>query len=371
MISHQFLQITLFIIVLLAPIGVFGSVDKITVPKGFQIEEYASGLGSPRFMAMSPDNVLFVTIIGDGTVVALPDRNKDGKSDESMTFVKGLKRPHGIAFNDGYLYIGETNQVVRYKYNGFGKEPGEKEIIVPNLPTKGHFTRTVSFGPDGKMYVSVGSECNICIEEDKRRATILRFNPDGTEGEIFATGLRNSVGLTWNSETKELWATDNARDWLGDNLPPDEVNIIKENKDYGWPYCYGNNIPDPDFNDSKKCKDTIMPIIELQAHSAPLGLTFYDGKMFPAEYRGDLFIAFHGSWNRSIPTGYKVVRVKIEDGKPGNIEDFAYGWMTATNKFGRPVDVLVGDIGELYITDDMGGIIYKVTSNQENRVFPN
>jgi glucose/arabinose dehydrogenase len=362
MLLPRFSKIILLFVYLFLPITVLSSVDKLSVPQGFQIDEYASGLGSPRFMALSPDNVLFVTAIGEGAVVALPDRNKDGKSDESITFIKGLKRPHGLAFNDGYLYVGETNQVVRYKYNGFDKEPGKKEIIVPNIPTKNHFTRTVSFGPDGKMYVSIGSSCNVCIEKDKKRASIMRFNPDGSEGEIFATGVRNSVGLTWNPVTHELWATDNGRDWLGDNLPPDEVNIIQENNDYGWPYCYGDKIPDPDFKDSKKCEDTIAPIVELQAHSAPLGLTFYEGKMFPSEYRGDLFIAFHGSWNRSIPTGYKVVRVKMKDGKPGAIEDFAYGWMTATKKLGRPVDVLVGNKGELYISDDLGGIIYKVTS---------
>lgn len=366
MISTRYLKITLLFIFVFLPITALCSVDNITVPEGFEIEEYASGLGSPRFMALSPDNVLFVTIIGSGTVVALPDHNNDGKSDESIAFIKNLKRPHGIAFNDGYLYVGEINQVVRYKYNGFGKKPGKKEVIVPNLPTKGHFTRTVSFGPDGKMYVSIGSECNICIEEDERRATIMRFNPDGSDGEVFAAGLRNSVGLTWNSKTKELWATDNARDWLGDNLPPDEVNIIKENKDYGWPYCYGNNIPDPEFKDSNRCEDTVAPIVELQAHSAPLGLTFYDGKMFPAQYQGDLLIAYHGSWNRSVPTGYKVVRVMMKDGQPGDVEDFAYGWMTATKKIGRPVDVLVGDKGELYISDDLGGTIYIVTSKVEN-----
>ncbi|GJM15235.1 MAG: L-sorbosone dehydrogenase [Thermodesulfobacteriota bacterium] len=338
------------------------SVNNLTVPEGFQIDEYATELGSPRFMALSPDNILFVTVIGDGTVVALPDRNMDGKSEEAITFIKGLKRPHGIAFHDGYIYVGETNQIVRYKYNGFEKEHGEKEIIVSDLPTKGHFTRTVSFGPDGKMYVSIGSSCNVCIEKDKRRATIMRFNPDGTGGEIFATGLRNSVGLTWNSTTKDLWATDNGRDWLGDNLPPDEVNIIKENKDYGWPYCYGDKIPDPEFGNLERCKNTIAPIVELQAHSAPLGLTFYEGKMFPPDYQDDLFVAFHGSWNRTIPTGYKVVRVKMKDGEPQGVEDFASGWMTVTKKSGRPVDVLVGKKGELYISDDLGGIIYRITS---------
>jgi len=363
-VSH-FSVLIIFIILLFTPLSVFSSDDQLTVPKGFEIQEYASGLGSPRFMALSPDQVLFVTVIGDGTVVALPDRNENGKADKPITFLKGLKRPHGIEFQNGYIYVGETNQIVRFKYNGFDKEPGKKEVIVPDLPTRVHFTRTVSFGPDGKMYVSIGSSCNVCIEKDKRRATVMRFNPDGTGGEIYARGLRNSVGLAWHPVTDELWATDNGRDWLGDNLPPDEVNIIKEGKDYGWPYCYGDRIPDPDFNDPEKCKDTIAPVVELQAHSAPLGLTFYDGNMFPPQYKGDLFIAYHGSWNRSVPTGYKVVRVKIKDGKPQGIEDFAYGWMTATKKFGRPVDVLVGTNGELFVSDDLGGVIYKITSDEK------
>lgn len=362
MFYSQYLKITLLIFLFLISTSALSSIDELTVPKGFQIHEYASGLDSPRFMALSPDNVLFATIIKNGTVVALPDQNKDGQADKAITFINGLKRPHGIAFYGGYLYVGESNQIVRYKYNGFDKKPGIKEVVVPNIPTKGHFTRTVSFGPDDRMYVSIGSECNVCIEKDKKRATIMSFNPDGSEGEIFATGLRNSVGLTWNPETKELWATDNARDWLGDNLPPDEVNVIKANKNYGWPYCYGDNISDPEFNDATKCEKATEPIVKLQAHSAPLGLAFYDGKMFPADYYGDLFIAFHGSWNRSVPTGYKVVRVKMEDGEPGDVEDFAYGWMTMSKKFGRPVDVLVGNRGELYISDDLGGKIYTVTT---------
>jgi glucose/arabinose dehydrogenase len=336
--------------------------DNIKVPEGFTLEEYATDLGSPRFMALSTDNVLFVTDIKGGRVVALPDRNRDGLKDDVKIFIKDLNRPHGIAFHNGHLYVGETNQIVRFKYNGITSEPGEKEIIVPDLPTKGHFTRTVSFGPDGKMYVSIGSSCNVCVEDDDKRATIMRFNPDGSEGEIYATGLRNSVGLNWHPRTGALWATDNGRDWLGDNLPPDEVNIIQQKNDYGWPYCYGDKVPDPEFAYPKRCEDTIAPVIEIQAHSAPLGLTFYDGKMFPSEYQGDLFIALHGSWNRSKPTGYKVVRVKIEDGKVEKIDDFAFGWLVGSKKTGRPVDVLVGKKGELYISDDYGGKIYKVTS---------
>lgn len=368
MYSYTLFKIGTLLFFLFLPLTSISSVDKLAVPEGFEIEEYVTGLDTPRFMALSPDNFLFVTIIGEGTVVGILDMHEITPPVKDKiglrTFAEDLKCPHGIAFYDGYLYVGETNQIARYKYNGFHKKLGEKEIIVPDLPTKGHFTRTVSFGTDGKMYISIGSSCNVCIEEDKRRATVMRFNPDGTGGEIFASGLRNSVGLAWHPITQELWATDNGRDWLGDNLPPDEINIIRKDKDYGWPYCYGDKIADPQYDDPKRCASTIAPVVEIQAHSAPLGLTFYDGNMFPDEYKGDLFVAYHGSWNRSIPTGYKVVRIKMKDGKPIGAEDFASGWMTATEKFGRPVDVLVGKNGELFVSDDLGGVIYKITTKQ-------
>jgi glucose/arabinose dehydrogenase len=359
----RLLLVSLTLLTFLTPLS---RADELKVPNGFQIEEFAGGLGTPRFMALSPDNALFVTVIRDGTVLALADRNNDGKADESLIFIRGLEKPHGIAFHDGYIYVGETNQIVRFKYKGPGNNPGDKEIVVPNLPTGGHFTRTVSFGPDGKMYVSIGSSCNVCVEDNKRRATIMRFNPDGSDGEIFATGLRNSVGLTWHPRTKELWATDNGRDWLGDDLPPDEVNVISQKKDYGWPYCYGDKTPDPDFNNPRRCEYSTAPVFEIEAHSAPLGLTFYDGKMFPSDYKNNLFIAYHGSWNRSAPTGYKVVRVKMDNGKPQGAEDFVQGWLSDNKKYGRPVDVLVGEKGELYITDDFGGKIYKVTVNTKS-----
>lgn len=349
------------------PADVFSVAGKIQLPEGFMIEEFATGLGSPRFMAFSPDGVLFATIIREGEVVALPDKVKNGKSDKKVTFLKGLNSPHGIAFYNGYLYIGETNQIVRYKYNGIDSKPGKKEIIVPNLLTGGHFTRTVAFGPDGKMYVSIGSSCNICEEKDKRRAAIVQFNPDGSDVTLFAKGLRNSVGLTWDPVKAEMWASDNGRDWLGDNLPPDEINTVKEGKDYGWPYCYGDRIPDPKFNDRRRCVNTVAPIVEIQAHSAPLGLTFYDGDQFPEDYKGDLFVAYHGSWNRSVPTGYKLVRIRIKDGRPEGIEDFATGWLQGTKVLGRPVDVLVGVDGSLYVSDDRSGIIYRITYRGSRR----
>lgn len=369
MISMRTCAVTsvIFLCFMLFPGDLFSFPDKIQVPEGFMIEEFATGLGRPRFMAFSPDGVLFTTIIREGEVLGLPDKDKDGKSDKKITFLKGLNSPHGIAFYKGYLYIGETYQIVRYEYNGINSKPGKEEIIVPDLPTGGHFTRTVNFGPDGKMYVSIGSSCNICEEKDRRRAAILQLNPDGSDGKVFAKGLRNSVGLTWDPVKGEMWASDNGRDWLGDNLPPDEINRVNEGKDYGWPYCYGDRIPDPKFNDGRRCRNTVAPIVELQAHSAPLGLTFYDGDLFPEEFKGDLFVAYHGSWNRSVPTGYKLVRIRIKDGKPEAIEDFATGWLQGTKVLGRPVDVLVGQDGSLYVSDDRRGIIYKITYRKNRR----
>jgi glucose/arabinose dehydrogenase len=340
--------------------------DDIELPDGFEITEYAKGLGDARFMAESPEGVLFVASMDRGEVLALPDKNKDGKADGVKTYVSGLKRPNSIAFHDGYIYVGETDKISRFKYDGYDKKPGKKEVLVSGLPNNGHFTKTVEFGPDGKMYVSMGSSCNVCLQKDDRRATILLYSPEGKDGEVYASGLRNSVGLEFHPETGELWATDNGRDRLGDDIPPDEVNVIKKGKDYGWPYCYGDKIPDPDYGEPRKCTDTVEPVVKMQAHSAPLGLVFYDGDMFPDEYKGDLFVAYHGSWNRSVPTGYKVVRIKMKNGQPDGINDFAYGWLQGEKRSGRPVDVLVGPFGELFVSDDMRGVIYRITFVEKN-----
>ena len=353
------------LLLMLSPFFVFPSAEKIQLPDGFVIEEFASDLGSPRFMAFSPDGVLFSTIIRRGEVVALPDEDRDNKPDKKIAFLRGLNSPHGLAFHKGYLYVAETDRIVRYKYSGIGLKPGRKQVIVPDLPAGGHFTRTVAFGPDGKMYVSIGSSCNVCNERDRRRAAILQFNPDGSGGKIFAKGLRNSVGLAWDPMKGEMWATENGRDWLGDDLPPEEINLIREGEDYGWPYCYGDRSPDPEFNDRERCRKTVGPAVQFQAHSAPLGLTFYYGNSFPKEFKGDLFVAYHGSWNRSVRTGYKIVRIRMRNGKFSGIEDFATGWLRGNRVFGRPVDVIVGPYGALYVSDDRSGKIYKITYRGE------
>jgi glucose/arabinose dehydrogenase len=218
------------------------------------------------------------------------------------------------------------------------------------------------FSPDWEtLYVSVGSSCNVCREEDPRRAAILAYNPDGSNERVFATGLRNAVGLALNPESGEIWATNNGRDWLGDDLPPETVYLVRENGDYGWPRCHVGRIVDPEFGSPDGCSNVVDPAVEMQAHTAPLGLDFYTGDAFPLPYRGDLFIALHGSWNRSVPVGYKVVRIPMQQGKPGPVQDFVTGWLEEDgSNWGRPVGVITGADGALYISDDSGGRVYRV-----------
>lgn len=336
----------------------------LTIPQGFRISIFASNLTGPRMMALDPSGRLFVTEMDGGRVTILPDTNGDGRADRNVVYASGLNLPSGIAFYGGYLYIAETNRVIRYPFRAGDTTAPRPEVVIPNLPTGGHITRTISFGPDNKLYLAVGSSCNVCIEQNPVRAAISRYNTDGSGRQIIATGLRNAVGMAWNPTTKRLWVTDNGRDFLGDNLPPDTVYVVQDGGFYGWPYAYGNRVPDPEFGSRApaKVRSTIPPKIAIQAHSAPLGLAFYTGSMFPAEYRGNLFICYHGSWNRSVPTGYKVVRFVVRDGNVvGGQHDFITGWLKGRGVSGRPVDPLVGKYGELYITDDDGGRVYRVT----------
>jgi len=325
------------------------------------MDVFAAGLGSPRFMAVSPSGDLFVSVPARGQVVVLPDRDGDGKADRTVVFADGLSRPHGLAFHEGFLYVAETGAVVRFPYRPGDEAGGKPATVVPDLPKgSGHWTRTIAFGPDGKLYVSVGSSCNVCEETNPRRAAVLQFNADGTAGRVFARGIRNAVGITFHPATGVLWATNNGRDWLGDDFPPDTVLILKDGAHYGWPHCNGSRVPDPDLGRPDFCKTVALPSVEIQAHSAPLGLTFYTGEAFPVEYRGDLFVALHGSWNRSVPTGYKVIRIPMRDGKPGAPQDFATGWLQGSRAWGRPVDVITGKDGALYVSDDRAGVIYRI-----------
>ena len=329
---------------------------------GVNVSVFASGMIGARFMAENSDGVLFLSVPSDGTVLALPDRDRDGAADEVMVFARGLKRPHGLAFRDGELLVAEAGSVAALRDDDGDLKADSRKILTSDVPSgSGHWTRTIVTGPDNAVYVAAGSSCNACIEEDRRRAAVTRFAD--SKAELFATGLRNTVGLEFHPATGTLWGVDNGRDMLGDDIPPEEVNLIEAGRDYGWPYCYGNRIPDPELGSAERCRKTTAPKVEMQAHSAPLGVAFGYGLKFPETVRKSLLIAFHGSWNRSVPTGYKVVAVPFNDkGMPaGKPFDVITGWHTGQEAWGRPVDVLVGRDGAMYVSDDDAGAVYRVT----------
>ena len=343
-----------------------GEATALELPDGFRSNVFAQGLNGPRFMELGPDGVIYVADRGNDRIVALPDADGDGTADEVRPFATDLTRPHSIVFHEGAWYVGVPSGVVRLEdVDGDGTAEA-RERIIDDYPTSGaHTTRTVEFLPDGRMVVSIGSSCNVCEEEDERRAAIVIYDgPDGSGERVFARGLRNAVGLAIHPETGELWATNNGRDFMGDNMPPETVYVVRDGADYGWPTCHSGEIVDPDEGFAGACEGVEEPVVEMQAHSAPLGLAFYTGASFPEAYRGDLFIAFHGSWNRSVPTGYKVVRLPLEEGRAADaVVDFATGWVDQETgeASGRPVDVLVGGDGALYVSDDKGGFIYRIT----------
>ena len=341
---------------------------KLKLPPGFAIDVFADKVGSVRFMAFDPAGTLLVSESSAGRVLALPDKNGDGKADAVKVVVKDLDQPHGLAFRDGALVIAETSRVQRFAYDP-GAMKASQPTLLARLPgSGGHWTRTVVFGADGAMYVSVGSSCNVCRESDQRRAAILRYNADGSGERLFSTGLRNAVGLAIHPVTGALWATVNERDWRGDDVPPDYVTEVRDGSRHGWPDCMtvrGKVQVDTSFIKGAKCDDVVPPTLEIQAHSAPIGLAFYTGTQFPEEYRGSLFVAYRGSWNRTMPTGYKIVRIRFHDGHPTSApEDFATGWLEGTSAWGRPVDLVVGRDGALYLSDQGAGRIYRIAYRQ-------
>ena len=327
------------------------------VPPGFSVNLYAENLGDARYLTLGPGGEVYLSVTRAGRIVRLPDANGDGVADTVITVASGLNRPFGIAFRGDTMYVGETNAIKRF-------DPGVAApvTVVSGLPGGGnHFTRTVVFGPDNMMYVGIGSTCNICDESDPRRAAVTRYNRDGSGEHRFATGLRNSVGLAFHPTTGELWATNHDRDNLGDDLPPERINILKDGKFYGWPQCYLPGKPNPEYP-AANCATVEPPAITFQAHSAPDGLAFYTAATFPAEYQGDAFVTYHGSWNRSVPTGAKVVRVHVKNGRPVSIGDFVTGWQLPDgSRWGRPVSVVVASDGSLLISDDDGGKVWRVS----------
>jgi glucose/arabinose dehydrogenase len=344
--------------------------QQLKAPPGFRISVFTENIDGARMIVFSPGGVLLVSESGEGKVVALPDSKHAGKAERTVDVLSRLNEPHGLAFYEGKLYVAENDKVRRYDWDEANLR-ASNPVKIADLPSGGgHSTRSLLFH-GGKMYVSAGSSCNVCIEKDPRRAAVMEFNPDGSGQKIFAKGLRNAVGLAVNPKTGTVWATVNGRDWLGDDLPPEViVDLGKDGGDFGWPYCYGDRVPDSNFTKSgdNRCQSVVEPKVQMQAHSAPLGLAFYEGSEFPAEYRNNIFVAFHGSWNRSIPTGYKVVRVKVDGkGQPvGGAEDFITGWLAPGEKrkgrwMGRPVGIVFDSEGTMYLSDDAGGVIYRVT----------
>ena len=339
---------------------------KLSVPTGFTVTKYAS-VANARAMIVAPDGSVYVSTPGRNAITRLVDQNNDGVVDSNTVVLTGLDRPHGMAFHKGKFYVANTGGVVRYALSAAGVPTGAPEQLNRYDAGKNHWTRSIIFGADNRMYVSIGSTCNICVETANERAAVMVYDENGQNGRVYSSGLRNAVGMAVNPTTKQIWVTQHERDNLKpdhQDLPTEEINLLSDGKDYGWPYCHGPKIPNPEFNDQARCNSTVSPALRMQAHSAPLGMTFLSkATQFPADWRGDALVAFHGSWNRDTPTGAKVVRIRVRNGKPVSYEDFITGWQGDTGaRWGRPVDFAVLRDGSVLVSDDNGGTIFRVTS---------
>ncbi|MBI5420168.1 MAG: sorbosone dehydrogenase family protein [Deltaproteobacteria bacterium] len=338
--------------------------DKVRLPPGFEIGIYASNVPGARSMTLSPNGTLFVGTRDGGNVYALLPHGKSDRADEVVTIARDLNMPNGVAFRDGALFVAEVNRVLRYDgIESRLKNPPKPVVVNDRFPRdRHHGWKFIRFGPDGMLYVPVGAPCNVCEEKDPRYASIMRMRPDGAGLEIFARGVRNTVGFDWDPVTKELWFTDNGRDWMGDDKPPDELNRApRKGMHFGFPYRHGRDIPDPEFGRKMKAEDFTKPELVLGPHVASLGMRFYTGTMFPPGYRNQIFIAEHGSWNRSVPIGYRVTLVRLRSGRAASYEVFAEGWLQGRSAWGRPVDVQVMPDGALLVSDDKAGAIYRIS----------
>ena len=334
---------------------------RIELPEGFHIRIYAEGVTGARSMSLSPDGTLFVGTRPSGRVYALRDEDGDHKAERVITLARGLNNPNGVAFKNGDLYVAEINRILRYRNIETQLDnPPQPEIVNDAFPTdRSHGWKFIRFGPDG-LYVPVGAPCNICNRGDPY-AAIGRLDANGNFS-IIARGIRNTVGFDWHPETGELWFTDNGRDRMGDDVPPDELNRITANgQHFGYPYCHGTNIADPTFGSQRSCDEFVAPVQELGPHVAALGMRFYTGDIFPEEYRNQIFIAEHGSWNRSSKIGYRVTLVRLNGNRAVSYEPFAKGWLQGESNWGRPVDVLVMPDGSLLVSDDQAGLIYRIS----------
>lgn len=341
----------------------------ISLPRGFSIAIYADSVDDARSLALGAHGTVFVGSREAGVVYALVDTNRDAKVDEVITLLRGLDTPNGVAFRNGALYVAVVSRILRYdSIETRLHNPPQPVVITDRLPREEHHGwRYIGFGPDGWLYVASGAPCNICNPPGELFATILRLRPNGTGLQVFARGVRNSVGFAWHPKTQELWFTDNGRDWLGPDAPPDELNrapVIALH--FGYPFCHGGTIVDPDFGapsagPTHRCADYAPPEQVLGAHVAALGMRFYTGTMFPPEYQGHIFIAEHGSWNRLIPVGYRITLVRLENGRAASYTPFAKGWLRGGSAWGRPVDLLVMPDGALLVSDDQANVVYRIS----------
>jgi glucose/arabinose dehydrogenase len=338
-------------------------IRKLHVHDSFKLTIFADDLPNARSLALGDNGVVFVGTSAAGNVYALQDSNNDGFAEKRYTIASDLNLPNGVAYKDGSLYVAEVNRIIRY--DGISKalaKPPKPVVVYDELPSdKHHGWKYLRFGPDGKLYTAIGAPCNIC-NPDKPYASLVRLNPDGSHFEILASGIRNTVGFDWQPETNSLYFNDNGRDYLGEDVPPEELNKwSKTGEHFGYPNCHAGDIVDPQYGTGKNCQEFTAPEWKYKAHVAPLGMQFYKGNQFPEQYKNQLFVAQHGSWNRTQPDGYRIALVHFKNNKPVSEEVFIDGWLTKEgNVIGRPVDILAISDGSLLISDDKSGVIYKV-----------
>ncbi len=343
--------------------------QRLRVPEGFSLALYATNLPGARMLRFTVTGDLLVSLPGKGKIVLLErDADGDGQADGRRDLLTGLTRPHGIDFHGDWLYVAESHAVGRVRFDAKARQAAGPFERILRLPAGGmHWSRTLRMGQDGWMYVSIGSSCNACEEENPWRAALVRFRPDGAQAEIYATGLRNTVGFDWRPGTNVLYATDNGRDFLGDDLPPCELNRIEAGKSFGWPYAYGDHVPDPDFGEGheNKVRESVAPVHHLSAHAAPLGIAFVRGSALPRDYQGAALVALHGSWNRTEKAGYEVVSLHFDEKGGISERKLVTGFELEGDVIGRPVDIAEGPDGAIYISDDFSGSIYRLSHQSE------
>jgi glucose/arabinose dehydrogenase len=338
--------------------------ETLKLPAGFSISLFADNVPNARSMTLGPAGTVFVGTRTAGSVYAVIDADRNGKAERVVTIARGLEMPNGVAMRNGSLFVAEVSRILRFdNIEASLDKPPAPAVVIDSYPKdRHHGWKFMAFGPDGWLYVPVGAPCNVCERPDPRYSSITRIRPDGSGLEVFASGVRNTVGFDWHPVTKELWFTDNGRDMLGDDVPPDELNVAPaKGLHFGFPYCHAGTISDPEFGAGRPCAGFTPPARPLGPHVAALGLRFYTGAMFPASYRNQILIAEHGSWNRSVPIGYRVMKVTLSGSRVTGYEPFAEGWLQGRKAWGRPVDVLVMPDGAVLVSDDQAGVIYRIS----------